>query len=72
METIKVKVLNVKLTAEELVQEVSKKEEDTRQKLEIAQPTLQVAEKALKVENFFFQSIICILMFIFRRFVQKI
>jgi hypothetical protein len=54
MEIIKVKVLKVKVTAEELVDEVSKKQEDTRQKLEIAQPTLLIAEKALKVNHHVF------------------
>jgi hypothetical protein len=54
MEIIKVKVLKVKITAEDLVNEVSKKQEDTRQKLEIAQPTLLLAEKALKVNHHIF------------------
>ena len=51
MEIIKVQVLKVKLTAEELVNEISKKEEATRQKLKSAEPALLAAENALKVNS---------------------
>ncbi len=49
MEVIKSQVLQVKLTAEELVNEISKEEEATRQKLQTAEPALNAAENALKV-----------------------
>ncbi len=50
MEAIKSQVLQVKLTAEELVNEISKEEIVTRLKLKDAEPALNAAENALKVK----------------------
>ncbi len=50
MESIKSQVLQVKLTAEELVNEISKEEIVTRLKLKDAEPALNAAENALKVK----------------------
>ena len=51
MEKTNSEVLQIKLTAEELVNEISKEEEATRKKLEDARPHLEKAENALKVKK---------------------